>query len=519
MADKIAEWAEAMLRLRGEMAAWIKQSMALNRQIPWSGGHDEGTFLGSWFGYYLLTGDGRVADFLRWMRDGWLDWAAKNFHHGYYAKGEAHHQPETFLIFLTRMLHLDPDHRPTIEAMDHMAHHVGNWVEGIPEWYDWEKRRFRSWRLGTREVAARPPEDYENSDHFRLAEILLATYLANGDGRYLDFCKQYCDKWCDAILAEEGRIPGALLPTNDFRAYPEGRVKSARGDPKEGVEMHVAGCSIDFLMDMFLLTEGERYIASVKKMMPYLIEAIADPYSEPPGSLYGRYRRMTGDTALDARAMEIMAAMPEAEDDQPLLMMVDTTPLPHPMGIGRRKDDLRWGRRRGDGSIAEETGPSPASLFLAWQISGSDAYLARALERAADRLAQARQHLQDGRRHGCAGGTISALAGGHGRCPGIGHVTATLYPAAFGGHRFCNAELPEVRYFTKGALGLPDRVASLRLPGELCVTFCNAGDEPARITIALEPDRPGLHGLARPADGVQVQVEVLPQETNTVRLE
>ena len=114
MTGQIPAWAKAMRQLREEMGAWIKRSLSYNRKIPWLGGHDEGTHLSSWFGYYLLSGDERVSDFLKWMGDSWHEWAEKNLHHGYYAEGEAHHQPETFLIFLTRMLHLDPEHEPTV---------------------------------------------------------------------------------------------------------------------------------------------------------------------------------------------------------------------------------------------------------------------------------------------------------------------------------------------------------------------------------------------------------------------
>jgi len=520
-----------MLRLRAEMSAWIKQSLPLQRRIPWTGGHDEGTFLSAWFGYYVLTGEERTAEFLRWMRDGWLAWADKNLVHGYYPRGEVHHQPETFLIFLTRMLHLDPKHEPTLRAMDHLAHHVGNWVEGVPEWYDWQRRRFRSYWLGVEVVREEPPYDCEIADHIRLAEILLATYLANGDKRYLDFCRQYADKWCDEILAKGGRVPGVLFPTQDAKKImaeyvrPSGQppvpgaARAWDGNPSAGVEMHVAACSMDFLMDMFLLTEQERYIAAVKKMMPHVIEAIADPYSEPPGSLYSRYRKITGDTFLDERAMELRGAMPEVESPRSQLMIADTMDLPHPMGIGRRRDDLRWGYRKADGTMVEETGPSAGSLFLAWQITGEEEYLARALGRAADRIALARRHLVDGRHHGCAGATISAVASGHGRCPGIGCVTATLYPAALGAFRFCNAESPEVRYFCNGKLGLPEGVAAARLPGDLRLALCNTGEAPVEVEICLEPDSPGLHGLARPADGVRVLAKIPAAQTTVWRIE
>ena len=202
-------WASAMLDLMSAMDGWIAASIKRSRHCAWLGGHDEGTFTSSWFAYYQLTGDRRVLDFLHFMRDGFLEFAKRAFHHGYYAEGEAHHQPEPFIFFLTRLFHLDPSDRAVAAALEHAAEHVGNWVEGLPPWYDWTAHRFRSWRIGTQHVQATSPWNHEVPDHMRFVQMAVVAFLATKRTRYLDLARDYANKWAKLIL-EHGPIPGYL---------------------------------------------------------------------------------------------------------------------------------------------------------------------------------------------------------------------------------------------------------------------------------------------------------------------
>ena len=45
------------------------------------------------------------------------------------------------------------------------AHHIGNWVDGIPEWYDYERDCFHSYHIGTRTVIREPKFAYEVAEH------------------------------------------------------------------------------------------------------------------------------------------------------------------------------------------------------------------------------------------------------------------------------------------------------------------------------------------------------------------
>jgi len=513
MKTGIPDWAKIELNLRKQIELWIEAAIRRHRRVPWTGGHDEGTFLSSWFCFHVLTGDSAIVEFLRWFRDGFLDWAAREFHHGYYPTGEVHHQPETFLIFLTRMLHLEPDHRPTLEAMEDAAHHIGNWVEGIPDWYDWQEHRFRSYRIGSKVVAAAPPDDYEVPDHCRLAQIALVTYLATGKARYLDLVRDYADKWRGLIMARDGVIPGRIGSPARQEAQPE--------TPAEAVELHVAAGSIDMFMDLFLVTGEKRYLDPVRKMAPVLLEAMRDPYSEPPGALLSRYRLLSGDCSFDERAMELISSMPEVNDVASHLLIHDSKPLPHPAGIGRRLDDTRWGYRRRDDGIAEETGPSPASLYLAFAITGDVAYAKRALAKVRARFSLARKFLKDGREHGCTGGTVGALASGHGRCFGTGHLTSVFYPLVLGSVRFCNSEVPAVRYSSaNGTLGLPEGVAALVVPAETGtrVFLCNAGPDDISLRVSSEDFEASLRPIGRPLDGKISEIHLEKETCAAIQL-
>ena len=50
-----------------------------------------------------------------------------------------------------------------IASVEDFAHHLGNWVDGVPDWYDWKTHNFRSTWLGTREIRGFQPYDYQEA--------------------------------------------------------------------------------------------------------------------------------------------------------------------------------------------------------------------------------------------------------------------------------------------------------------------------------------------------------------------
>ena len=496
-------WAEAMLDLLSATDQWITASVKRNSDCPWHGGHDEGTFTSSWFPYYQLTGDQRVLDFLHFMRDGFIEFANQEFHHGYYSQGEAHHQPEPFIFFMTRLFHIDPSNQAVISVIEDAAEHVGNWVDGIPAWYDWDNHRFRSWKIGSRKAEECPPWDHEVPDHVRFVQMVVTAYLATKKDRYLDLARDYLTKWARLILDSE-TVPGYLVSSGDLSSIPDNLQDKERMSEIENVELHVSAGTSDTLLDLYEITDDSLYADAARELLCKAMCGLADPYCQPVAAQILKYREATGDRGLDEPVVQIVSSMNEELNPQSTLLLIDDRVEPHPMGLGRRKDGVKWGYRTQDDRLVEEAGPSPPTLMLAYRITGCQRYLAAALHKAARRLRLACRVLPDGRHHGCAGATIGAVASGHGRGCGIGDVTGTLPTAAFGAYRFANGEKLRVRYGKPdGSPGLPEGVVPLVRPkGE--VLLFNSTD--SQVEARVLSDATEATHISIPA-GSQVGVE------------
>ncbi len=140
------------------------------------------------------------------------------------------------------------------------------------------------------------------------------------------------------------------------------------------------------------------------------------------------YRRKTGDARYDAAVLEgIEEADPFGFES--IGMERGERTKRKPPGIGKRSDAPRWFE---DG---EPRRRSPVRLALAAELLGDEALAVRAVDLARAYFEIAREHFPDGRQHGCAASTISAIARGHGRDNNTGMATGVLGPLmeAFGG--------------------------------------------------------------------------------------
>lgn len=457
----IPEWAVNELCLREEVKNWIQDAIKRQRNVPWRGGHDEGTFASSWVGYYLLTGDRKCLNFLYWLRDSFIEWSKKNQYHGYYPIGETHHQTETYNNFLGHLWRAEKTD-VNVAVLEDAAHHIGNWVKGIPKWYDWKNHRFRSRWFGTREVKDYPPFNYESCDHFRLIQMALNTYLATGDNRYLEISRDYADRWCKLILDNE-ELPTILYPTETWlkhateicerstdrlirRAWRD--IKSAQGN----VWRYVGGGVIDTFLDLYYLTHEERYLKALKKIFCKVERAVHSP------RIIAKYRYITGDTSYDEKILNEIKRC--NEEPLPTIIMIEAT------GQYKKKGKLVFRRkfayRDADGNIKEYEGPSSEKLLLGYQISGDEELLNRAMKLAKRKLSLARTCLRDGREHGCGGGIYL-----HGVGDEAVHI---LCSATLGLYKLCGGYQPKVLYYTRRKksvfrysekLGLPEGVASL----------------------------------------------------------
>jgi hypothetical protein len=466
-------WAVNQLALKAEMGRWIQTSIKQRHQNRlWSGGHDEGTFTSTWDGYYLLTGDENVFAFKQRLRDEFWEYARTHLYHGYYKTGEPHHQTETYNHFLGPFALLTDRDRPkNLAILEHAAHHLGNWVEGIPEWFDWEHKRFKSWSIGTQKVDESKSQTFEVLDHFRFAHMALDTYRAGGDERYLEFAEMYSDRWLDIIL-DKGMVPGALFPDAESeRVYLSRRGQiSGMGFVSQVHRIDGSGMA-DVFLTLYRLTGKGKYIDGIRVAFDQLRQVNLEhkTYSEMQPRIMAKYRTFTGDTSYDQWALDWLNSfeLPDGELECRLIL-----------------DGLRmsWQYRLPDNVVKEGGMPPEALLVLCYQITGDEAYLDRALDMGTKKL-RACQLLRDGREHGCDSRTIS----------GVSRVSAApLFAVVLGatlGFR-SNIDTVQVKYFKPSQItGLPEGVAALFEPtalDERCVHFYNDTEEEQVVQISIE---------------------------------
>jgi len=197
-------------------------------------------------------------------------WAGANLHHGYCDGHEVHHEPETFLYFQIPLLDMTGNEE-VLASVEDVAAMAGNWAEGIPDWYDWEAHGFRSTWLGSREVRARHPDDYQEANHWRIVAIVLAAHRQGaGAGRYLELARDYAERW--AAHVERRRGSGRPI---SMQILPEGGVLREMGHAGVRQERIPEGVYVVFyrqvapntafdvgqgLQDVFRLTGDERFL-------------------------------------------------------------------------------------------------------------------------------------------------------------------------------------------------------------------------------------------------------------------
>ena len=501
----VPDWAADELALIETVREWVAAASERQRDVPFGrAASDEANFMASWFGYYHLTGDLLVVETAEALFDSFARWLKTEGHLGYYAEQEAHHGTEPFVFFPTRLYQLGLRRDELTAIYQQVAEHCGNWSDGVPDWYDWDRHLFRSYHLGTKVV--RPEAAANHPDHFRFLQILLAAHRMTGEARYLDLACDYADHWARAILdADDGFPP--LLPADGAEAG-HAHVRGARaaqqaGDIAMQIEWHVAGGSLDTFLDLYRLRPRPAFAQVVKRALPVLLDVACQQWGHPAAALIGKYRDFVGDRSLDDGIRRRLANVSENATDEIRGVRLPG-PRMHPMGIGQRFDMVVWEYRQPDGRWVRDSGLSPPALVLLYRLTGDRRHAALAMRKAAQRMRWAVANLSDGREHADAGWCIAAVAGGHGRDYGWGEVTGALYPAALGSWNYAGEDLVRVRYAHGGRVGLPPGVAALYEPGRRPrAVLVNTSDDPARCEVAFDG------GPARPAD-------LPPQQTRIV---
>ena len=290
MIDELAQTYAHYVALRRELSLWVEQSIRRDGPDRNQGGEDEANFALAFFLHYLVSGDERIAVRFRALANDLKAWVRAECLHGYEPEAEAHHGTEPFLLFLPRYLGLFPDDREAVALLEDVAHHIGNWIEGVPAWYDWTRDVFLSYWIGTRTVGG-AHGDRELAEHFRFLHIALAAWRVTGEARYRDWALRYGRKRAERLLAADGRMPvlwdldGRGLQPEDLQTRAERGMAANHhhiaGDPLAGIENLLASGAVYALGDLFLLEGDDSLRRAAKRIVEPLIGELLDPYADP----------------------------------------------------------------------------------------------------------------------------------------------------------------------------------------------------------------------------------------------
>lgn len=361
-----------------------------------------------------------------------------------------------------RLWYLDDNDERNIKVLEDFAHHLGNWVDGIPKWYDWEKHRFLNRYLGTVKVSNDSSTDFNYVGMFRWIIVALQTYLATGMKMYLDLCLDYTNRWCEFMeQAKEGEwLPMTAGPNWE-------NIENPMSHELPADRVLTGGCCSS-LLDFYLLTKNPRYSAMVKRTLREILKAaklrIGNPIwthfpsahdwvsSVVAGNL-ANYRVITGDDEFDSVILDAVKKM-------------GTCSLPRHLETSGQVPNLsmRWLYQTENGTEAEIKGLPPTVEALLFQITGDVKYISHALALTVRKLELVRPLSDEGRQSGCAHGNINGGVV-------LTDVHATLFPATMGLYGLCQRGVshyrPLVTYRKEnGTIGLPKGVAALFIPTE-----------------------------------------------------
>ncbi len=394
-----------------------------------SDSHDGGTFMTSWIPYIDVTSDEAA---IRFMQD-YRDQARAHFdetdqwHHGYWRKQEAHHGTEHFDIFLRALWEVQPNDDETVRELEDAAEHVGNWVDDIPEWFDYETGLFRSIYLGT-EFVGDPTCNLP--DHIRLVRLSLLAYEMTGKDRYLTLASQHGQLWANAINNHDG-LPAAIDatgPVKKLEGEDEDTYRSFAGAAPDDLESLlpraenlIASAHPDALLSLWTHTGNDAFLYAAQKILDVAAQELASPIAWQVHGTIRRYRTIAHSQRYDDavtevaqeafRPVEELTIVPEPED-----RCVDRM-------MGMRGDKPDWLDENG------APAPSPLLIMLRGLVEKEEELMIRALDQGLAHFQLAREVWGDITHHGCGSQSLSAVCRGHGRLNGAGVVTEVLVPA------------------------------------------------------------------------------------------
>ncbi len=423
--------AEAADQFLAQMKNWVDECIIRYADAPATNVHDQGTFTTGWESYLHTTSDVRPLAFLKSLRDKihshFID--TDQWQHGYWRMQEAHHGTEHYELFLGMLWRLDSTDATTIAQIVDVAEHLGNWSSAVVPWFDWDRGLYRSFLFGTDGVQMVEGAELNVPDHLRCSNIALLAHRATGEERYLELATTQVERWATALLAEE-ELPIGLLPDRvvyRFAPAEEAVYRARVGQssqlltPIDRAESFLASDAINSLLYLWQATGTVIFRQAAERLLDTLLPTLCDPDAGAVADALRHYRRWTHDSRYD---QAVCAAVASSGTDRAETLAFDLTQrMGHrPAGVGKREDMLLW---QTDGQPRRQ---SPITLGLAAELTNDVPLATFALDLASAHFQLAQQTLPDGRDHGCAARTVSAVVRGHGRENHAGMTTAVLGP-------------------------------------------------------------------------------------------
>ena len=452
----------ACQRFLDDLRAWAYEAIDRYAAEPPSDVHDQGTYTTGWEPLLRAGEDERILRFLQQTRDRIRDHftQTQQWRHGYWRMQEAHHGTEHYELFLGALHRTLPQDRETARQLEDVAEHIGNWSTGAPDWFDWDKRRFHSLFFGADGLRSEPGMALNSPDHLRCVNICLLAADAKAatardtdrpgqfdcrqmpehlgsatiKNRYIELTAAYAGEWADAILAGDA-LPIALTADDilyNFSADDETLYYTFMGEAPDlhtevdRAENLLGSDAINTFLRLWRQTGELRFRRAAERLLDPLVTQLTDADAGAAADAVRAYRRWTADGRYDRATLEAVGGLDPFGITELRLDTAFKRPARRASGVGKRSDAPRWledGRERRH---------NPITLAVAAEIQGDAALQTRAVDLARAYFLLARAAFPDGRRHGCAARTVSAIARGHGRENHAGMTTAVLGPALKG---------------------------------------------------------------------------------------
>jgi hypothetical protein len=422
--------------------AWLHESARINRDIPWSGGHDEGTYLTAWREYYLHTKDPAVMDYARDMLDKADAWAKTSLVNGYRPKSEVHHGVEHYVIFLNWMHEIDPPEPIHARQLLDAAANITAKETGRPPWYDGSRIRFTSTHMGSRDVDL--SKDVNIAEHLRIIRLAWLGFASGGDPELKTIIRDYGTKWATQI-ASSSIVPVYLDEFSEtdparrehnaamFKRVAESFVgaqpKSITTSTRS--EIHVANGTPDLFMALHDATGDAVFLDAAERIVEPVLGQISLPHAHPLGELAWHLHQLGRLPRLDEIVKPIQESVDIMDVSFPLKLVFRKYSISHKKKyantIGMRKDMPIVEIKSNDDKRLDL--PSPATLGLMCRLSHDPKYIQMALELAKEVLILARSSFPEGRSHGCSARMVHSFCVGHGRNWGAGYTSTALRAA------------------------------------------------------------------------------------------